>query len=123
MAKHDLTSELVTAACALDAELTRFEEATVGFRKVSLNSQKNLERATKMLTDLVGSEATLGEKVQVLVKAIGTVRDRQMAQVEAVRAKADEINARTLVFHALLDQFKLLGPSARSQAWRWGRRG
>lgn len=105
-------SILIAAATALDAELVRFEEATNGFRKVTLNSQKNLERATKLLTDLAGSEAGLGEKVQALVGAIGTVRDRQMAQVELVREKANEINARTAVFQGLLDEFKQLGTDA-----------
>jgi hypothetical protein len=112
MSKHESKSELVTAASALDAELVRFEEATISFRKLSLNSQKNLERATKMLTDLADVEATLGKQVQVLVGAIAHVRDRQMAQLEVVRAKADEINARTLAFQALLEQFKNLGVDA-----------
>lgn len=112
MSKHDSKSELVLAASALDAELVRFEEATVGFRKLQLNSQKNLERAAKMLTDLAGVEETLGQQVQVLVTAISHVRDRQMQQVEVVRAKAEEINMRTLAFQALLEQFKVLGVGA-----------
>lgn len=108
----DFRSELISAATSLDTELTRFEETTVGFRKLTLNSQKNLERATKVLSDLAEIEASLGAQVQALVTAIASVRDRQMAQVEGVRAKADEINARTLVFQGLLDQFKGLGAGA-----------
>lgn len=112
MSKQESKSELINAAASLDTELVRFEEATVSFRKLSLNSQKNLERATKMLTDLADVEATLGQQVQVLVTAISQVRDRQMAQVELVRTKADEINTRTVAFQALLEQFKGLGVDA-----------
>ena len=112
MPKSESKSELVDAASALDAELVRFEEGTNSFRKLSLNSQKNLERAARMLTDLAEVEATLGAQVQVLVAAIAHVRDRQMAQVEGVRAKAEEINLRTVAFQRLLEQFKLLGVDA-----------
>ena len=108
----DSRSELISAATSLDAELTRFEETTVGFRKLTLNSQKNLERATKVLSDLAEIEASLGAQVQALVTAIASVRDRQMAQVEVVRSKAEEINARTVEFQALLEQFKVLGVDA-----------
>jgi hypothetical protein len=112
MSKSESKSELIAAASSLDAELVRFEEATVSFRKLSLNSQKNLERATRMLTDLADVEANLGQQVQVLVTAISHVRDRQMAQVDVVRAKADEINARTIEFQELLEKFKGLGVDA-----------
>lgn len=105
-------SPLIAAASALDAELVRFEEATQGFAKVALNSQKNLDRAAKLLNDLAASEGSLGEKVQALVGAIATVRDRQMAQVEQVREKSEQIKERSVVFQGLLDQFQQLGTAA-----------
>ncbi len=110
MAKHE--SPLVEAATELDAELTRFEESTVAFQKLGLDSQKNLDRATKMLNDLAAAEETLGQKVQLLVTAINGVRDRQLAQVEAVKAKSVQIQERSAVFAGLLDQFQQLGKGA-----------
>lgn len=110
MAKHE--SPLVEAATALDAELTRFEESTVAFQRLGLDSQKNLDRATKLLNDLAAAEATLGQKVQLLVTAINGVRDRQLAQVEAVKAKSVQIQERSAVFAGLLDQFQQLGKGA-----------
>ncbi len=112
MSRHESKSELINAAVSLDSQLVRFEEGTASFRKLALNSQKNLERATRMLNELADVEATLGQQVQVLVTAIAHVRDRQMAQVDVVRAKAEEINRRAKAFQALLDQFQGLGVGA-----------
>ena len=112
MSKHESKSELINAASSLDVELVRFEEATVSFRKLALNSQKNLERATKMLTELAEVEGVLGQQVQVLVTAISHVRDRQMAQVGVVRAKAEEINARTIAFQTRGTESSGRGPRA-----------
>ena len=51
MSKRDKSpsSELVAAAESLDAQLTRFESLAEQFRKAPLNSEKNLERASKLL--------------------------------------------------------------------------
>jgi chromosome segregation ATPase len=112
MAKSDSKSELISAAGSLDAELTRFDEATNAFKKLPLNSQKNLERATKMLNDLADGEAALGQQVQLLVAAIAKSRDRQLGHVEVVRVKAEEIKNRTLEMQGLVEQFKSLGNDA-----------
>ena len=112
MPKLEVSSELVAAAAALDAELTRFEESTASFRRQPLSSQKNLERATKSLNDLADGEQRLAEQVQALVKAIATARDRQLAQVEWIRLKAEEIKARSLDFQGLQERFKALGDGA-----------
>lgn len=110
MARNE--SELAAATAALDAELQRFEDATETFARLSLNSQKNLERATRSLNELADGEQRVGEQVQALVKAISTVRDRQLAQVEVIRAKAEEIKARSGVFQALQEELRALGEGA-----------
>jgi predicted nucleic acid-binding Zn-ribbon protein len=105
-------SELIAIATEVDKELERFEESTAGFRKTGLNSERNLERARKALEELADGEQRVIEKVQELVKHLGTVRDRQLAQVELIRARADELKARVLVFHSLEEELKALGHSA-----------
>jgi hypothetical protein len=112
MARNDPTSELLAATEAVEAEIKRFEDATASFRKINLNSQKNLERATRALNDLAEGDQKVIDSVQVLVKAIGTVRDRQMAQVEHIRAKAEEIKARSVIFHELEEALQALGEDA-----------
>ena len=106
--------ELIAIATEVDKELERFEESTASFRKQGLNSEKNLERARKALEELADGEQRVIEKVQELVKLLGGVRDRQMAQVELIRARAEELKARVLVFHSLEEELKGLGESAGS---------
>ena len=113
MAKRDDgDSELVKAAASLNAELQRFETTAVGLGKLPLNSQKNLERAAKLLTDVAEVDERMGRQVAVLVAAIAEARDRQAAQAEGVRHKAEEINTRAQTFRGLLEQFGALGTFA-----------
>lgn len=112
MPRDDQASQLAAAAEAVEAELQRFEAASAAFEKLALNSQKNLERATRALDELAGGEQRIIEKVQALVASIGTVRDRQMAQVEPIRAKAEALKARTVIFQALEQDLRSLGEAA-----------
>jgi predicted nucleic acid-binding Zn-ribbon protein len=112
MSSKAKVSELITIATEVDKELERFEESTASFRKAGLNSEKNLERARKSLEELADGEQRVIEKVQELVKHLGTVRDRQLAQVELIRARADELRARVLVFHSLEEELKAIGQAA-----------
>jgi chromosome segregation ATPase len=105
-------SELIAVATEVDKELERFEESTANFRKTGLNSEKNLERARKALEELADGEQRVISKVQDLVKLLGGVRDRQLAQVELIRARADELKERVLVFHSLEEELKGLGTAA-----------
>ncbi len=107
-------SELITIATEVDKELERFEESTASFQKQGLNSEKNLEKARKALEELADGEQRVISRVQELVKLLGGVRDRQMAQVELIRARAEELKARVLVFHSLEEELKGLGTSASS---------
>ncbi len=112
MAKKDSKSDLVNAASELDAELVRFEEGVSAFQKLSLSSKKNLDRASKMLEDLAAGEAAMGTQIQALVQAIASTRDRQLARVEAIRTKAEELKARSVEFRELITQFESLGLDA-----------
>ena len=114
MAKNDPTSELVAATAAVEAELERFEAATAAFGKISLSSQKHLERATKALNELADGDQRVVDSVQLLVKAIGSVRERQMAQVELIKVKADELKSRSVVFQTLENELAQLGDDASS---------
>jgi chromosome segregation ATPase len=113
MSKRDpLKSELVSAASELDDELGRFEEGVADFKKLSLSSKKNLDRAAKMLEELALSEQAMGVQIQALVAAIQATRDRQLARVETVREKAEELKSRSTEFRELISQFEELGVGA-----------
>jgi hypothetical protein len=105
-------SDLINAAAELEAELGRFEEGVAGFTKLSLSSKKNLDRAGAMLEELAQSEQTMGARIQALVSAIQATRDRQLARVDVIREKAEELKTRSVEFRDLLVEFESLGTGA-----------
>ena len=114
MSKRDKTpsSELVAAAESLDAQLTRFESLAEQFRKSPLNSEKNLERASKLLRDVAEQDQQLNASVSALVAAVTKTRDRQQVQAESVNARAQELQQRAEAFKVLLERYGALGQSA-----------
>lgn len=114
MSKRDKTpsSELVAAAEALDAQLTRFESLAEQFRKAPLNSEKNLERASKLLKDVAEQDQHLNAAVSALVAAVTKTRDRQQTQAESVNARAQDLQQRAEAFKVLLERYGALGQSA-----------
>ncbi|TSC27517.1 hypothetical protein [Corallococcus sp. Z5C101001] len=114
MSKRDTppSSELVSAAEALDAELLRFESLARQLQEAPLTSEKQLERASKTLKDLADLDDALRVRVGALVQAITGVRTRQQTQADAVNACAQELQRRTEVFKDLLTRYGALGQSA-----------
>lgn len=114
MSKRDKSpsSELVVAAEALETQLKRFEALAEQLRKTPLNSEKNLERASKLLRDVAEMDQQLNGSVSALVTAVTASRDRQHAQAEAVNAYAQELQNRAETFRALLERYGALGQSA-----------
>ena len=113
MSKRDKpTSELVAAAEALEAQLTRFESLAEQFRKAPLNSEKSLERASKLLRDVAEQDQQLNASVSALVAAVTATRNRQQTQAESVNERAQELQARAEAFKTLLERYGALGQSA-----------
>lgn len=114
MSKRDKapSSELTTAAEALETQLLRFEALAEQLRKAPLNSEKSLERASKLLRDVAEQDRVLNESVSALVNAVSAARDRQHAQAEAVNARAQELQQRAETFKSVLERYGALGQSA-----------
>jgi uncharacterized protein YoxC len=114
MSKRDKTpsSPLVAAAEALETQLTRFENLAEQLRKAPLNSEKSLERASKLLRDVAEMDQQLNGSVGALVTAVTAARDRQHTQAEAVNARAQELQERAETFKTLLERYGALGKSA-----------
>ncbi|WP_224362787.1 hypothetical protein [Hyalangium versicolor] len=114
MSKRDKSpsSELVAAAESLESQLLRFESLADQLRKAPLNSEKSLERASKLLRDVAEQDQVLNASVSALVAAVTAARDRQQIQAEAVNARAQELQQRAETFKALLERYGALGQSA-----------
>lgn len=113
MSKRDKSpSELVAAAEALDSQLTRFESLAEQFDKTPLNSEKSLERASKLLRDVAEQDQTLNASVSALVAAVTGTRERQQKHADLVNARAQELQQRAETFKSLLERYGALGQSA-----------
>jgi uncharacterized protein YoxC len=106
------TSDLTAAAEDLDEQLRRFESLTEQFQKAPLNSEKSLERASKLLRDVAEQDRVLNESVSALVAAVSGARDRQQKNAEAVNEHAQYLEKRAETFKTLLERYGALGQSA-----------
>jgi hypothetical protein len=105
-------TELVLAAEGVEEELRRFETLADTVVRTPLDSEKNLERASKALREVAESDERLVAQLQKLVAAVGGVRDRQQEHARGVNARAEELQARTQAFQGLLQRYAGLGRSA-----------
>jgi hypothetical protein len=110
--EKDEGNGLAAAAEALETELRRYAELATSLQASRLASEKDLRRAAQALNALSTSDARLGELVQALVTAIGSARDRQQSQADAVRARSLEIARRSETLVSLLSRFEALGKDA-----------
>ncbi len=106
-------SELVSAAEALDEGFRRFEQLTEGIQRVPLNSQKNLLRASEMLTEIAGLGEALQRQLGSVVAAIAKFRQKQEGQADRVQKQAEQVQERSRALQGLLEQYRTLGESAR----------
>lgn len=109
--KQDPT-QLEQAAEGVEEELRRFEALADTVLRTPLDSEKNLERASRALREVAESDERLVAQLQKLVAAVGSIRDRQQEHARGVNARAEELQARTQAFQELLQRYAGLGRSA-----------
>ncbi len=111
-AEEDGRSPLLAAVQALDEELTRFAELAASAERVPLTSERNLDKAARIVNDAAASQARVGDHIQALIEAIGAAR----AQPDAVAAELvqtrDAVQARGERYQARLGRFAALGQRA-----------
>lgn len=110
--KKNPLSPLVEAALAFDEELTRFAHAADAVCRRPLDSQKNLAAVSQALSEATDSEIALPAKAQALLQALVAARDVQTRQSEEVRARARELEARTVLHNELMTKLQGLGQEA-----------
>ncbi len=113
MEKRAQPSELISAAEALDAELRKFEELSESIQKTPFNSQKNVDRASRTLTEIAQAGEALQARLGSVVTAIANFREKQQALAEAVQKRAYELEERGKVLGGLLAEYRALGENAR----------
>ncbi len=108
------SSPLSSAAIALDGELRRYFELSETARKMPLNSEKNLERAARAMTEAAESQDRVAAHVHALVGAIAVAREAQESSAAALAARAREMAGRATELGELLAQFASLGDEAKA---------
>jgi len=103
---------LATAAEALEAELSRFEDLVDALARERLESEKNLRRAAQNLVAIRDVDARLAERLGALVTAIGAARERQETSANVVRERAELIQQRSEALTALMQRWEALGQEA-----------
>lgn len=109
MRSEDQPSPLVEAAVALEGELQRLEGLVTKSKKEPLSSQKNFERAARTLGVVTELEGKLRSALGNLVAAVADAGARQQTAMEALAARAKELEARFASYRELTERRDQLG--------------
>jgi chromosome segregation ATPase len=109
-------SPLIEAVRSFDAELERFSRAASAACRRSLDSKRELERATAAVAEAAASEVAMQERAQELLGALRTAQAEQQARAEALRARAQEIRGRLDDYQALAGRYQELGADGAALA-------
>jgi len=107
--RNEEPSPLVAAALALEGELQRLEGLVTKSKKEPLTSQKNFERAARTLGVVTELEGKLRSALANLVAAVGDAGTRQQTAMEALAARAKELEARFAAYRELTQKREQLG--------------
>ncbi len=113
MAKPDKNvPELVRAAEVLEHEIASLEALSKATRKIPLNSERNITRAAKELTETAQFQDRLAAGLQALASAMAQLQARQQAALEPLAAFATETQARMQRLSEHMQAFGVLGNAA-----------
>jgi hypothetical protein len=104
---------LTEAAAAFERELAHYEQTTTELEKMTVSSEKTLNRTKALLDECAQSETRLSEHLSALATAMNASRDKQQACMVRSRDAAARVRERAAEFAALLEQFAALGQRAR----------
>jgi chromosome segregation ATPase len=105
-------SELVLAAEALEEELARTETLSRSVRRIRLDGEKALDRATEELAQLSALPERLGERLKALSTAITHLQERQQQALEPLATFAAHLQQRRDSFVTHMQAFAELGTAA-----------
>jgi len=105
-------SALVSAARALEAELSNLESIARAARKIPLTSEKNITRAAKDLEQALTLPDRMAAGLQALASAMAAMQARQQAALEPLAAFATQIQARHRRLSEHREAYAALGRAA-----------
>ena len=106
-------SPLVAAAAALDEELRAYDDLALEAKRVSMSSEKGLQRAIKIVQDSAGRNERIQEKLKALVEEIERARSRQVESLNTLLEAAHAVERRAQQHDVLMQRFAALGESAK----------
>jgi len=109
---EDRSSRLTAAASAVEQGLRRFEKLVETAKQTSLDSEKNLHKASQALEEIASSEEQLRTDLVALVQAVSDARERHEANAKHAQDVANELKTRTETFQSLLERYAALGKDA-----------
>lgn len=107
---------LVEAAERLEGSLAGYQRTVHELLRLSLDSRRGVERAADVLAQIAQLDQELAGQVTGLVGIIGTLRDRQQADADAVEKRAVEIAGRKALLDALLQRLVVLADGVKQVA-------
>jgi hypothetical protein len=106
-------SALVAAAAAVDEELRAYDALADEARRLEIEGEKSLRRATAIIQDSASRQDRIQERLKALVDEIEHARTRQVESLTTLLEAARALEARTQQHDAILQRFAALGDSAR----------
>jgi chromosome segregation ATPase len=106
-------SRLVSTARALQEDLSRFEAQSAELARVSINSEKTMQRARQTLESCSEQEAKLAESLREFALAIQEMQQTQQRCMEQTEAATLRIQERQAQRQELHEHLARLGQNAR----------
>ena len=104
---------LAQAAAALETELRRYEETSGELERITLTSDKTLQRARKVLEECAAHQERLATLLPEFAQAMQEAQAKQQACMEATARGTEKIKARFEDRMALLERVAALGQRAQ----------
>jgi hypothetical protein len=112
MARKDEVAEIVQAAQLIEQELQRLEGLSRSVQNARLDSDKNIARAGRILQEAAQQQEQLGAGLRKLGESMGRMQQRQQAAIEAIAARAQDVQRQATLLTEHMERFAALGVKA-----------
>jgi len=106
-------SEFGLAAVALDTEMTRFEGLGARLESLNFESDKGMNKASELLSEIAASRERLQRGMQEMARSLERARDRNNVAEQNIAERLKIWVERQAVVERLTARFKILGESVR----------